>query len=380
MKKIKLVYADDSAVLRRVLSEAFGQCAELEVLGVGRHGGEAVELVAKQLPDVVVLDVEMPVLDGVEAVVEIRKRFRKLPIIMFSSITTRGGEATLDALYAGANDYVTKPARVGHLDEAMELVRLGLIPRILEWGRRFQNAPASAFAPAKRPVEYKAAPVTAAQPPNSAKTQPVDSREPTDAVRAVALGVSTGGPNALAELTKDLPADFPVPILVTQHMPPTYTKLLAERLDRSCPLSVMEGVHGAKVETGQVWIAPGGRHMTIVRRGTDVCIELNDLPPENSCRPAVDVLFRGVAQVYGSAALAVVLTGMGKDGLEGAREIRAKRGRVYVQDQNSCVVWGMPRAVQEAGLAHKVLALSEMARELTLAVQDGKSARRAAVV
>ena len=381
MDKVKLVYADDSAVLRRILSEAFAQCPELEVIGVGKHGGEAVELVGQLQPDVVVLDVEMPVLDGVEAVVEIRKRFSKLPIVMFSSITTRGGEATLDALYAGANDYVTKPARVGHLNEAMELVRFGLIPRVLEWGRRFRNAPV--LAPEKKSAQSpatarRAAPNTlsppASQSPTTKKPAQAERPESLDAVKVIAIGVSTGGPNALADLTRELPANLGVPIVITQHMPPTYTKLLAERLDKSCPLTVVEGEHGARLEPGTIWIAPGGRHMSVVRKGADYFIDINDLPPENSCRPAVDVLFRGVANAYGSGVLAVVLTGMGKDGLEGCREIRAKRGRVFVQDQATSVVWGMPRAVYEAGLAHKILPLNEIARELTLATQGGKRA------
>ena len=367
---IRVLMADDSAVIRRLLSEALAPDKELEVVGVGRHGGEALQLLVVQRPDVILLDVEMPVMDGVEAVVAIRKLDAHIPIIMFSSITTRGGTATLDALSAGANDYVTKPVSLGHASEAMTYIRNELIPKIKLWGRRHRRRstgmPASLLVPTtpgfpRSPnMPPNITPTAGAAPP----TMPGKPRDPACAIEIVAIGSSTGGPNALAEVLKRIPHGFPVPIVITQHMPPVFTQLLAQRLNSICPLNVREGVEGAILKPGDVWVAPGNFHMTVQMDQADRVLHLDQKPHENSCRPAVDPLFRSVATAYGGRCLGVVLTGMGRDGEMGSKAIRQVGGRIIAQDEESSVVWGMPRAVAQAGYAGQVLPLNQIAVEI----------------
>ena len=400
---IRVLMADDSAVIRRLLSEALAPDKELEVVGVGRHGGEALQLSVAQRPDVILLDVEMPVMDGVEAVVAIRKLDAHIPIIMFSSITTRGGTATLDALSAGANDYVIKPVSLGHASEAMTYIRNELIPKIKLWGRRHRRrstgmpssllAPTTPGFPRSPNMPPNITPTAGAAPPAMPKsllapttpgfprspnmppsitptagaappTMPGKPRDPACAIEIVAIGSSTGGPNALAEVLKRIPHGFPVPIVITQHMPPVFTQLLAQRLNSICPLNVREGVEGAILKPGDVWVAPGNFHMTVQMDQADRVLHLDQKPHENSCRPAVDPLFRSVATAYGGRCLGVVLTGMGRDGEMGSKAIRQVGGRIIAQDEESSVVWGMPRAVAQAGYAGQVLPLNQIAVEI----------------
>jgi two-component system chemotaxis response regulator CheB len=280
---------------------------------------------------------------------------------MFSTLTERGAAATLDALSLGASDYVTKPANVGSVTASIQRIKEELLPRVKALGARRTSptaAPASAAAlrPGGPPVMH-----TAPAPPLSGFR--------SGGVDVVAIGSSTGGPNALADLIGALRPDWSVPIVITQHMPPMFTRLLAERLNNLGPLTVREAEPGMLVQAGHVYLAPGDFHMAVKRRGLGVEIALNQGPHEHSCRPAVDVLFRSVAQVYGAATLAVVLTGMGSDGLLGCEGIRAAGGRVLTQDEASSVVWGMPGFVTRAGLAYKTLPLDAIAAELGLTVK-----------
>jgi two-component system chemotaxis response regulator CheB len=259
---------------------------------------------------------------------------------MFSTLTERGAEATLEAMSLGASDYVTKPANVGSVTESMARVRAELVPKI------------RALCEAQRPVAPRevAPPVAIRRPP----TAPSAARARID---LVAIGTSTGGPRALHELLGRLPGDLPVPVVIVQHMPPVFTRLLAERLDATCPLSVREAEGGERPAAGTVWIAPGDHHL-VVERGVDgPVLRLDDGPPENSCRPSVDVLFRSVASVLGARSLGVVLTGMGADGQRGAEQLVAAGADVLAQDEATSVVWGMPGAVARAGLAAEVLDL-----------------------
>lgn len=364
MRRIRVLIVDDAVVVRRLLSDIIAGDPELEVVGTAASGTIALQKLPQVTPDVVTLDVEMPGLTGIETVREIRKQYPMLPVIMFSTLTERGAGATIDALAAGATDYVTKPANVGSVAAGMQAVREAIIPKIKSLcGRACGIEPAvRAALPTRVP-----APACPAKPSVAAP------------VEVVAIGTSTGGPNALGEVLPGLPADLPVPIVVVQHMPPVFTKLLAERLAARCAFPVTEAKHGDVLEPGRAWIAPGDHHMVVKRSGTSVVIELNQDPPENSCRPAVDPLFRSVARVYAERTLAAVLTGMGYDGRRGAEAVRDAGGRVLVQDQATSVVWGMPGAVAEAGLADATLPLDQIAAELTRRIRAHRHSATGAV-
>jgi two-component system, chemotaxis family, protein-glutamate methylesterase/glutaminase len=350
MRKIRVLIVDDSTVIRRLLTETLNEDSDIEVAATAPDGKIALAKLPQVCPDVVTLDVEMPEMSGLETLVELRKTHPKLPVIMFSTLTLRGGEATLDALSRGANDYVTKPANVGSVTSAMSNVRNELIPKIkglCHW-----------YADKQLAQEIPASPKFVQ---NKSVVKPETKRNRID---VVAIGVSTGGPNALAAILPSLPQDYPVPILVVQHMPPVFTKLLAERLDATSQLNVVEGQHGQELVPGTVYIAPGDLHMQVVKHGGKAHLELDSNPPENSCRPAVDVLFRSVAKTYGSSSLGVILTGMGQDGLRGCEYLKEVGAAVVSQDQASSVVWGMPGAVARANVTDKILPLEEMAKEI----------------
>ena len=354
MDKIRVLIVDDSAVIRRLLSDLLKEDPQLEVVGMAGNGEIALPKIQQLHPDIVTLDMEMPVMDGIETLKALRKSHPKLPVIMFSTLTERGSSATLDALSLGASDYVTKPANVGSVIEGMERIREELIPKIKALCRRkdiTQVGVPATFAPVARPLRV----------PRTFNT--------SAGVDVLAIGVSTGGPNALAELLPALGKNFPVPVVIVQHMPPLFTRLLAERLGNISGFRCQEGSAGQLLKPGQVWVAPGGFHMETERVRDGVILQLNEEKPENSCRPAVDVLFRSVAKVYGSKVLAVVLTGMGQDGLKGCEVIQAAGGQILAQDEASSVVWGMPGAVSNAGLAEKVLPVKELAVEILKRVQ-----------
>ena len=334
--QVRVLVVDDSVVTRRVVSRALERDPTVGHTDFAANGRIALMKIANRRPDVVVLDLEMPELDGFGVLAEIRVSYPDLPVIIFSSVDERAAAATLDALSLGATDFVVKPSG-GSLDEAETYVGEHLAPL----------------------VRALAAPRRSAEPAVAARAD--RERGP---VAVVGIGVSTGGPDALHTVVGALPATFPVPILVVQHMPPVFTRLLAERLDRASALIVSEAADGELVRAGHVYVAPGDRHLVVARDGDVVRVRLSDAPPENSCRPAADVLFRSLAETYPSGALGVVLTGMGRDGLRGAAAIRAAGGQVVVQDPSTAVIGSMPGSVAEAGLADAVLALPQLADEL----------------
>ncbi|HLK10309.1 MAG TPA: chemotaxis response regulator protein-glutamate methylesterase [Candidatus Binatia bacterium] len=344
MRRIRVLIVDDAVVARRVVTEALASDAAIEVVGTAPNGRVALARLAELHPDLVILDVEMPELDGLATLVELRRAHPRLPVVMFSSLTERGAAATLEALARGATDYVTKPPAAGGVSAALARVREELIPKIRALCAAAAERPA---APAARPGLPRPAAAGA------------DRR-----VEVLAIGASTGGPNALAAVLPQLPPTFPVPIVVVQHMPPLFTRLLAERLDAKSAMRVREAAPGELLAAGCVEVAPGGYHMEVVRERAGVRIRTHEGPPENSCRPSVDVLLRSVAEVYGRHALAVVLTGMGRDGLQGCLRVAAAGGQILVQDEATSVVWGMPGAVAGAGLADRVLPLGEIAHEI----------------
>lgn len=354
---ISVLVVDDSVVVRRLIVDALSGDPEIHVAGTAPNGQVALTKIDALKPDLITLDIEMPVMDGLTTLKNLRRKHAKLPVIMFSTLTAAGASATFDALQAGASDYVTKPANVGSVVESIRSVKEQLIPRIhaLCGGRTAGRRPPAGAS--RRPGASGPAGRTAV------KTRPLDEL-PKGTPDIVAIGCSTGGPDALTKVLAGLPSGFPVPILVVQHMPPVFTKLFADRLDRTMKLKVTEARDGMPLLPGHVYIAPGDHHLEAIRRGTTVMTRLHGGPPENSCRPAVDVLFRSVAKVYGKSSVAVVLTGMGYDGRAGSEELIAAGAEVVAQDEQSSVVWGMPGAVATAGLAHAVLPLEDIAPHL----------------
>jgi two-component system chemotaxis response regulator CheB len=348
-----VLVVDDAVVMRRLVSQVLEEDEELTVV-TAANGRIGLAKLVQTSPDAVVLDIEMPELDGLGTLRELRKTHPHLPVIMFSTLTERGAAATLEAMSLGASDYVTKPANVGSVNESIERVRAELVPKIKALCER-----------SRPPVDGAPVPRT----PTRAAT------EPRHRVDVVAIGASTGGPNALHEVLAGLPGTLEVPVVITQHMPPVFTRLLAERLDATCALAVREASGGEVLRPGTVWIAPGDHHLRVRRSGGHVDLVLDDGPPENSCRPAVDVLFRSIAHAYGGRSLAVVLTGMGADGQRGAEVLRDAGAAVVAQDEATSVVWGMPGAVVRAGLADEVVPLAGVADAITTRV----AARRAAL-
>lgn len=342
----RVLVVDDSAVARAVVCNALESAPELSVLGTAGNGEDGVAKARKLRPDAVTLDVEMPTMDGLQALKVLKKEFPDLPVVMVSNLTQRGAEATIEALMAGADGYVAKPAQRGRR-ASVDLIAQELVPKL--------RALLARRGP--RDDADRATPSAATPAPPAVQRRSAGSRPPS----IVAIASSTGGPKALLEVLLGLPKGFDLPIVVVQHMPEMFTEMLAKRLSAATPFDVREGVEGAALAPGRVWIAPGGSHMSVTPSGAQSRLVLDQSHPVNSCRPAADVLFRSVAERFGPAALALVLTGMGRDGLEGCRAIREAGGEVLVQDRATSVVWGMPRCVAKSGLADAVLPLSEIA-------------------
>jgi two-component system chemotaxis response regulator CheB len=365
VRKIRVLIVDDSVVARRLLNDALSADPAIEIADIAATGRVAMAKIPYCKPDLVTLDVDMPEMSGLETLSAIRKEHPHLPVIMVSNLTEHGAVVTLDALSLGATDYVTKPSDVRNRDAALRQVREELIPKIKTFCRLAGAEAPPAVPPPTRPSSLRTIP-----PAETFLSE-------TARVDAVFIGISTGGPNALAELLPALPKDFPVPILIVQHMPPIFTKFLSDRLSAKSQFKVMEAQAGEIPEAGRVYVAPGDHHMLVEREGTDVRIRVNLDPPENSCRPSVDVLFRSAAKVYGSRSLGVIMTGMGQDGLKGCEKIKEAGGHVVAQDEASSVVWGMPGFVVRAGLADRVLPLSQMALEILRRARAGRAAATA---
>lgn len=346
MAKVRVLIVDDAAVVRRLVAVALQSDPDLEVVGTAADGRIALARLAELQPDVMLLDLEMPVMSGLETLAALRKTHPRLPVIMFSRFTQKGVEATVHALTLGADDYVPKPGDGLDVGRCIEEL---LIPKIKLLAQR-RRPPAGSCS-------------------HSAANAPAAPAQRKGPVQIVVIGTSTGGPNALAELLPALPADWQVPIGIVQHMPPDFTARLAERLSEKSRLRVREAAAGEPISASQAWVARGDYHLTVRPEGKGVRLALHQGPPVNGCRPAVDVLFRSAAEVYGPGVLAVVLTGMGQDGLRGCEQVKAAGGQILVQDEASSVVWSMPGAVAGAGLADRVLPLQHLGHEIRRCVQ-----------
>lgn len=372
MPRIRVLIVDDSVVIRKIVTDALSVDPMIEVVGTASNGRLALSRIQQVNPDLVTLDIEMPEMNGLEALKEIRKTHPNLPVVMFSTLTERGGMATLEALSLGASDYVTKPSNMGSVVAAQQRVREELVPKIRALCWRVAGLAASAGV--SKPLSTATSSLAIKNPSVSeAKRLARLPGSLPPRIDLIAIGVSTGGPNALAEILPKLPANLPVPIVIVQHMPPLFTKLLADRLNAECALRVEEGVAGRTLVAGTVYIAPGNFHMTVKNEGGTLRLGTNQAPPENSCRPAVDVLFKSVAQTVGANTLAIVLTGMGRDGLRGCEYIAEVGGTVFAQDQNSSVVWGMPGFVANAGLADRILPLNKIAGDVVQRVRERRT-------
>ncbi len=346
MSKIRVLVVDDAVVMRRLVTEAIQRDPSLEVVGTAPHGRVALQKLDQINPDIVTLDVEMPEMDGIATLRELRRARPRLPVIMLSALTQRGGHATLDALAAGANDYVTKPSQSESFEASVASLAGELQRKIHSLCPGEGSPPFAAPLPLARP----------GRPLGAARSRPFD---------LLLIATSTGGPNALADLFQGITHPVPVPVAIVQHMPPMFTKLLAARLDSlGGPLRCHEAADGDVLLPGHAYIAPGGKHLSLSRAaGGQFVARLLETPPENSCRPAADVLFRSAAAT-GAHLLGVVLTGMGQDGMRGSECIAERGGEIIAQDQATSVVWGMPGAVVQAGLARTILPLSQIPGEI----------------
>jgi two-component system chemotaxis response regulator CheB len=367
----RILIVDDSAVMRSLLRTVVSSVPGFEVAGTAADGASALLSVDVLRPDLILLDVEMPVMDGLVTLKQLRARGHKMPVVMCSSLTQRGARVTLDALAAGASDYVAKPSGEASREDAIKKLAQELGPKMHALTDRAAHGASEVFPSAFSRTMDGAAHGVFRDAGQAGQVSPMGVPARGHAITTqplvLVIGASTGGPAALDLVLSALPGDFPLPVMVVQHMPELFTRLFAERLDAHCRLGAREAVEGEPVRAGTIYVARGNWHMearSAVQAGVKATVHLTQGPPENHCRPAVDVLFRSAAAVYGSAVLAVVLTGMGADGMQGSKVIRAGGGAVIAQDQASSIVWGMPGAVTNAGLAQRVLALDAIAPEI----------------
>lgn len=383
--RIRVLVVDDSVVVRRLVADALSGEPRIEVVGTAANGQIALTKIEQLAPDLVTMDIEMPVMDGIETVRALRRRGDRLPIIMFSTLTERGAAATFDALAAGATDYVTKPANQGSVAASLAKVADDLVPLIKALvpfpgqGRPTSSRPGLAGRPgaaasgkpglADPPTAragYRTPSLRPAAPAAAASSHAVQlaPRPAPRPVRLVIVGSSTGGPEALSQMFRSITTALPVPMVLVQHMPPVFTRQLAARLDRLGAMTVLEAAGDEELLPGHAYIAPGDRHLEVrptARGGRTI---LTDGAPVNFCRPSVDTLFGSAVKAFGGDLLAVVLTGMGADGRTGCEAVIGAGGTVLVQDEASSVVWGMPGAVAMAGFAHRIVPLDQVGATL----------------
>lgn len=343
-KRVRILVVDDSAFMRKAITMMLEEEPTFEIVGTARDGNEAIEAVHQLKPDVITLDIEMPGKNGLEVLTEIM-RDRPTPVIMISSLSKEGADITLKALEIGAVDFIPKELSYVSLD--IVKIKDDLIAKIKNISKRRRTI--------LKNIGKKARPLSILKmTPDSVGTF----------VKVIAIGISTGGPPALQKVIPRLPKNFPKPIVIVQHMPPQFTRSLAGRLDGMSELGVKEAEEGDLVKPGMVYIAPGGRHMTFRRNGASIRTHISDYPGDSLHRPSVNVMFNSVVDIYGGSALGVIMTGMGKDGLEGSKLIKRRRGLILAESEESCVVYGMPKAVIDSGIVDKIAPADKIADEI----------------
>lgn len=357
---IKVVVVDDSAFMRKAISTMLTKDPEIEVVATARDGEEGLELIRKHNPDVVTLDIEMPRMDGLTALRHIMMEMPR-PVLMVSSLTNEGAEATLKALDLGAVDFIPKQLSKVSLDIIKIEASLISKVKIVASRRLMHSRPRPVAAPIARPAAPTATPTAAAAPRPAAA---VTTRAGAARRDVVAIGVSTGGPPAVQKVLTALPADFPASIVIAQHMPAAFTGPFAKRLDGLCKISVKEAEPGDRLKPGTAFIAPGGKHLVIKQMVSRVDLMITPEPADALYKPSANVLIGSVADAVGRRALGVILTGMGNDGMEGIRALKQKGGRALAQNDASCVVYGMPKAIVDAGLSDEIVDIDDMAQAI----------------
>jgi len=350
---IRTLVVDDTVTYRKIASEIVSSLSEIELVGTAPNGMIALKKLAQNKTDLVFLDVHMPEMDGVETLKRIRAEFPDVTVVMMSGISSRNTSDTIEALQSGAIDFIRKPdSNDFHANNLQLKTDILSVIKMMELKKS-----SILFKVSRQPVIQK--PQT--QVKLVAQKAPVPQNLSFD---VCVIGVSTGGPEALNKLIPAIPANFPIPILVVQHMPPHFTRSLAESLSKKSKLRVIEAPENELIRRGTVYIAPGGKHMVVRNSGNSFVVGHSDSPPENSCKPSVDVLFRSVASYYSGGVLAIVLTGMGNDGCSGVRSLKRQKCYCITQMESSCVVYGMPRAVDEAELSDQSLPIESIATEM----------------
>ena len=361
-KKLRVLVVDDTIVYRSCVSDILKEIPDVELVGVAHNGQIALSKVAALTPDLLTLDIEMPVMNGLEVLTELRKHHPQVGAIMLSTLTADGSDMTMKALELGAFDFILKP-QSGTLAENKKQIKDALQPMLAAYARgRFLRKSGGVPPPVKAPRAVLR-PAMGTSPAAGPAGQGGKKRPPSE---IIAIGISTGGPNALGQMLPMLPGNLGVPVLVVQHMPPVFTKSLAASLDKKCGLTVKEAEEGEAIKANIVYIAPGGKQMKLVADagGTHRRVRITNDPPENSCKPSADYMFRSIADYYVGRTTAVIMTGMGSDGTKGLEILKRKGAYVIAQDEATCVVYGMPKAPTESGLVDCVAPLGRIADEI----------------
>jgi len=356
---LRVLVVDDTIMYRKVVGDILAEMPDVEVVGTANNGKIALTRIASLKPDLITLDVEMPIMNGLETLEALQQEHPEVGVIMLSTLTKRGSDITMKALELGAFDFIAKPDADAK-QENVQSLKNALHPRIKAFAKRRELK-------LLLKQKLRTAPTPAARP--AVPTPPPASARRSGKSKAIAIGISTGGPNALTRMLPQLPK-LGVPIFIVQHMPPVFTKSLAESLDPKCQAEVREATHGEAVLPDVIYIAPGGKQMKVASGAAgNKIIQITDDPPENNCKPAVDYLFRSVAREYGALSTGVIMTGMGGDGTLGLRVLKSFGAVTVGQDEETCVVYGMPKTAVEAGVVDVVAPLDMIASEITRTVR-----------
>ncbi len=357
--KLKVMVVDDTIVYRKIISDVMNNFPNVEVVGTASNGKIAMSRIESLKPDLITLDVEMPVMDGVQTLEEIQKKKIKVGVIMVSTLTKRGSDITMKALELGAFDFITKPGKDSH-EENIKVLEAALLPRVKHFLKRLETKQALRRKRPETPKKRPEAPAATA----------VLARAVYEKSSIVAIGISTGGPNALARMLPMLPVNLGVPVVIVQHMPPIFTKSLAESLNAKCALTIKEAEDGEELRENVVYIAPGAKQTKVVTGAAQKkIIRITDDPPENNCKPSADYLFRSVAREYGKKTTGVIMTGMGNDGTLGLKVMKSFGAVVIGQDEATCVVFGMPKIAYDAGVVDAMVPLDRIATEILTTIK-----------